>query len=516
MQTDTPIQLAVQHHQAGRLHEAEHIYRQILIADPNNTEANYYLGIITFHFGKNDIAIRYFKKAIETNPNLHVIYNDLGKAYDRLRRFHDAVASYNKAISLKPDFVEGHCNLGVTLWDMGRIDEAIASYEKAISLKPDFAEAHYNLGLIFKKSGQRDEAIACYNRAISIKPDFAEVHRSLSNATKHYEYDDAIRAMETIYTQTGISSEQKMHLAFGLGKAFEDLNEHSKSFEFILEGNRLKRASFQYSTAEDKVIFNNIKKVFSSAFFNNLSKTGYPDETPIFILGMPRSGTTLVEQILGSHSQVYGAGELNDLSYVAHTFSSEGTGNYSHEHVSDLNNNAHFKLGSNYIEKIRKYSANAKYITDKMPNNFKLIGFIKMILPEAKVIHCIRDPMDNCLSIFKNYFSGTHKYAYDMRELGQYYKLYLDLMIHWRSIFPGFIYDIRYEDLVSDQEEQTRKLLTFCNLPWDESCLSFYKTKRRVATASTIQVSRPIYRDSVQLWKKYGSQLEPLQNALNE
>ncbi len=407
-------------------------------------------------------------------------------------------------------------NLGATLWEMACIDEAIASYKKAISLKPDFAEAHCNLGLLYKESGQLNEAIASYHRAISFKPDYAKAHRYLSFAIRHDEYDDTIRAMETVYARTDNTTEQKMHLAFGLGKAYEDLKDYDKSFSFILEGNRLKRASFQYSIDEDRDSFAQLKKVFSSAFLADHSNKGNPDETPIFILGLPRSGTTLVEQILASHSEVYGAGELNDLSYITRALSSESAEQDFPECVSDLNENELIKLGSDYLEKIRNYSASANYVTDKMPNNFKMIGFIRMILPGAKVVHCMRDPMDNCLSIFKNYFSGTHKYAYDMTEIGQYYKLYLDLMNHWQKTIPGFIYNVRYEALVSEQEEQTRKLLAYCKLPWDKNCLSFHKTKRVIATASTIDVRRPIYSDSIQLWKKYETHLEPLRRILFE
>ncbi len=516
MQTITPIQLALQHHKAGRLQQVEQIYNHILSNDPDNADANHYLGIIAIQGGENDIAIRFINKAIQANPNIPATYSNLGNALKRLGRLDEALVSYRKAISMNPDSAVMYCNLGVLLKDIGQLDEAIEKYKTAISIKPDFAEVHCNLGILFNELGQLNEAISSYKIAISSNPDYAKAHHYLSRAIRHHEYDDTILAMETFYDRDDISSEQRMHLAFGLGKVFEDLNEYSKSFDYILEGNRLKRASYQYRIEEDVELFDKIKEVFSTGFFSKHPDTGNPDETPIFILGMPRSGTSLVEQILASHSQVFGAGELKDLSSLANTIRSKRRGNKFPECVSDLNEEELFALGSKYLDRLRKHSDINRFITDNMPHNFQLIGLIKVILPKARVIHCMRDPMDNCYSIFKKNFAEEHKYAYEMMELGQYYNLYLDLMDHWRKSIPDFIYDIRYEELVFNQEEQTKKLLNYCNLPWEESCLSFHKTKRRVATASVNQVRRPIYSDSIRLWKKYERQLETLQKALGE
>ncbi len=586
VQTVTPIQLALQHHKAGHLQQAERIYRQILSADSDNAAANHYLGIIAHQVGKNDTAIQYIEKAIAANPNIPEMYCNLGNALRDLSRFDEAVASFQKAISLNPDnaethnnlgnilrnmgqlieaithyrkaiscnpnFAKAHCNLGLALNESDQHDEAIASYEQAVSLKPAFAEAHCNLGIalskkrrldkaiaslqkaislksdyahahsnlgnVFRSLGRLDEAVASYEKAISIQPDFAQAHFHLSTARKHHEYNNAIRAMEKLYARSDISSKHKIYIAFGLGKAFEDLNDYNKSSNYLLEGNRLKRMSFQYSIEGHKESFEKIKEVFSPDFFPSHSHTGNPDETPLFILGMPRSGTTLVEQILSSHSQVFGAGELCDLSYMTNIFCSKRTGKKFPEYLSELDDDEFLALGSSYIERIRKHSeaSVSKHITDKAPYNYKMIGLIKTILPKAKVIHCMRDPMDNCYSIFKHNFTGEHKYTYELKELGQYYKLYLDLMDHWRNIIPDFIYDFSYEELVSDQDEQTKKLLTYCGLPWEESCLDFHKTKRKVDTASAVQVRRPMYKDSVQLWKKYENQLEPLRKALYE
>ncbi len=498
----------------GRLEEAVASYKKAISINPDYADAHSNLSGNLRDLGRLDEAISSCQKAISINPDFAEAHCNLGNAFNELGRLEEAVASYKKAISINPDYADAHSNLSGTLRDLGRLDEAISSCQKAISINPDFAEARCNLGNAFNELGRLEEAVASYKKAITINPDYVDALLFLSKTTKHHEHDDTTRTMEDFYFRASISSKQKIHFAFGLGKIYEDLNDYSKSFDFILEGNRLKRASYQYKIEEDIELFDKIKEVFSPVFFSNHPDVGNPDETPIFILGIPRSGTSLVEQILASHSQVFGAGELKELSSMANNTCSKWTGKKYPECLSDISKKEYFALGSNYLENIKKHSDIKRFITDKMPYNFQLIGLINLILPKAKVIHCERDPMDNCYSIYKNDFAGKHKYAYDLNELGQYYNLYLDLMDHWRKIIPEFIYDIRYEELVYDQEDQTRKLLNFCKLPWEESCLSFYKTKRRVATASSLQVRQPIYSDSVQLWKKYEKQLEPLRKAL--
>ncbi len=497
-----------------KLEEAVASYNKAISIKSDYAVAYSNLSRTLINLGRLEEAIASCNKAISINQNLAEAHCTLANAFNKLDRLEEAVASYNKAISIKSDYVDAYCNLSGSLRDLGRLEKAIASCNIAISINPNLAEAHCKLGIVFNDLGRMEEAVACYNKAISIDPDYVEALLFLSKMRKHNEYDDTIRKMEAFYSRAGISPEKKIHFAFGLGRVFENLKEYNKSFDLILEGNKLKRTSYKYIINDDVLLFNNLKKVFSSVFFSKFSHAGNPDETPIFILGMPRSGTTLLEQILASHSQVFGAGELKDLSSIANNICSMMNGSKFPGSVSDLSEEALYALGSNYIENVKKHSDVERFITDKMPYNFQLIGLIKVILPKSKIIHCVRDPMDNCYSIFKTDFAGKHKYAYDLNELGQYYNLYLDLMDYWRNIIPEFIYDIRYEELVSDQEVQTRKLLNFCNLPWEKSCLSFYKTQRKVATASATQVRRPMYSDSVQLWKKYEKQLEPLRKAL--
>jgi hypothetical protein len=333
---------------------------------------------------------------------------------------------------------------------------------------------------------------------------------------KFTEIDSVVQTMEALYKdKVSTSDADQIDLGFALGKIYEDLGDYNKSFKFISEANQLKRKSYEYSIQDDRVYFQRIKKVFSPDFLASHAGSGNKDRTPIFIVGMPRSGTTLVEQILASHPMVFGAGELTVLVELAENVCRKGgTRTKYPECLSGFDADAFAEMGTDYLERVREFSQDATYITDKLPHNFLYVGLIKLILPNAKIIHCSRNPMDNCLSIFKTEFAVEHKYAYDMVELGGYYNLNSDLMAYWNKVLPGFMYRLVYEDLVSDQQRQTRELLQFCSLPWDEACLNFDKTERRVRTASLVQVRQPIYKDSVELWKRYEMQLEPLRKAI--
>jgi len=491
----------------GRFREAVNSYRRALQINPELADTYYNLGALLIELGEVEDAVENYNKAIEINPRHKEAYDGLGNALSDQGEIDKAITAYRQAIEIDPRHKEAYYGLANALSAQGEMVKAIATYRKTIENNPRHKEAYIGLANALSDYGEIDEAFASYRKAIEINPGHAEVYRSLSRNKKFFEYDDDIRAMESLYVSESLPDAQKMHLAFGLGKAYEDLGEYEKSMQFILQATSLKRASFDYSISEAEDLFNNIKHTFSSEFFSDRRGLGSSDETPIFILGMPRSGTSLVEQILASHPEVFGAGELNDISVLTQKINSPREFPRS---VYDLNSGALEEFGNRYIARIRKYSESSKYITDKMPQNFLYIGLIRTILPNARVICCIRDPMDNCLSLFKNYFIKAHYYTYDMTELGQYYNLYLDLMEHWRKTLTGLIYDQSYESLVADQEDQIRKLLDYCHLPWDDACLEFYKIRRNVRTASNAQVRRPIYKDSIKLWKRYEKQLEPL------
>jgi len=497
----------------GLFVEAVLSFRQALKLEPDYAPAHYNLGNVLLDEGKLEEAAASFHQAINLKPGYAEAHNNLGNILSDQGRLDDAASCFRRALALKPDFAEAHNNLGNTLTDQGLLAEAIASYQQAISLKPEFAEAHYNLGFTYRHSGMTEDAISSYRKAISLKPDYAKAYKGLSAIVKFTELTDEVHAMENLYAGE-LSDTERIDLGFALGKVFEDLKDYDRAFRYILEANRLKRRSIDYSIQKDSDLFEKIKKTFSPGFFASHDDSGTEDDTPIFILGMPRSGTTLVEQILASHPQVFGAGELTVLQELVSSTCPGGEAAQYPECLPDLDADALRRMGSDYLKGIRVYAEDAPHITDKMPHNFLHVGLIRTILPRARVIHCTRNPMDTCLSIFKNDFAGTHNYAYDMVELGRYYTLYQDLMAYWEESLPGFMYSLRYEDMIADQRKQTEDLLAFCGLPWDDACLAFYRTRRRVSTASLAQVRQPIYKDSVELWKRYEKQLEPLRKAI--
>jgi tetratricopeptide (TPR) repeat protein len=533
----------------GKLDEAVASYHKALAVMPDYAGAHNNLGNALKDQGKLDDAVASYHKALAIMPDHAEAHNNLGNALRDQGKLYDAVASYHMAISFKPDHAEAHSNLGNALRDQGKLDDAVASYhraltinfdnadvhsnlgyalkkqgklddavssfQKALSIKPDHARAHSYLGNTLQSLGKLDDAVASYRRALAIAPDYAEAHRHLGMAKKFSEYDNDIKAMEAAYAVPGLSDWKRMHLAFGLGKSFEDLRRYDMAFGFYLTGNTLKRRTFEYSIESIEKNFERLKELFTKDLFGRHQTAGLLDEAPIFILGMLRSGTTLVEQILASHANVYGAGEVQFLlRIVASRFAGINDDRFT-EKLDQAGIGEFSSAGGEYLAMIREHAGGARFITDKNPYNFHLIGMIKLMLPKARIIHCCRDPRDTCLSIFKNYFSADDNYyAYDLGELGLYYNLYRDLMRHWHSVLPDFIYDIHYEQLVADQEGQSRALLAHCGLEWDDACLDFHRTDRVVMTASAAQVRRPIYQESVRSWKHYEDQLAPLLDAL--
>ena len=513
--TDAYFNLGVIFKDQGKFGEAVACYRQIIAFLPDCTEAYNELGIALYDQGKPDEAIASFRQALALKPDYAEALNNLGNTLKAQGMLDEAVACYRKAISLQPDHAQVYCNLGNALEEQGNLDEAEVCISRGVALDPEYPEAHYSLGVIFRQKGRMADAISCFRKALSYKPDHILAYKGLTSIVKYTEADEVVHAMKDLYSKDNLPAEDRVNLGFALGKVFEDIGDFDESFDYILAANRLKRELSDYSIENDRNLFERIKTTFSPEFFAAHRDAGNSDPTPIFILGMPRSGTTLVEQILASHPLVFGAGELRTLANLAGAVCLGEKRVQYPDCLPDLGMDVFANLAVNYLKIIREYSTDAERITDKMPHNFLHIGLIGTILPKARVVHCTRDSMDVCFSIFKKDFTGVHGYAYDLADLGRYYNLYRDLMAHWDKVLPGFIYNLRYEDLVEDQRNQTKNLLDFCGLPWDEACLAFHETERKVSTASAGQVRQPIYRGSVKLWKRYEKQLEPLRKAIS-
>lgn len=348
----------------------------------------------------------------------------------------------------------------------------------------------------------------CLNEAIKINPQFYTAHRAYSQINIYKDNDNHINKMEKLYDSDNINNSGKMTLAFALGKAFDDIRNFENAFKYYEEGNKLRRNNIKFSLKRENNEFLNIKKTFNKTFFKRYRKIKKKDSTAIFILGMPRSGTTLVEQIISSHSKVYAGDELNYFNdLVKDCFYKNG--NFSIDYAKHNNGENLKKIGNEYIYKINKISGKSERVTDKLPINFKWIGFIKLILPNSKIIHCVRNSRDTCLSIYKNFFTSTElNYAYDLEELVDFYNLYADLMKFWKKNFPKFITEIKYEDLIKNPKKEIPKLIKNCNLSWDENCMNFYNNKRAIKTASDVQVRKQIYTSSIDSSRNYDKYLK--------
>ncbi|MBF0195921.1 MAG: tetratricopeptide repeat protein [Magnetococcales bacterium] len=506
--------LATALHSCGKLEEADKAYQKVFSIKPDYAEAYCDFASLLYEQGKIEEAITSCQKAISNKPNYVSAYNNLACIFQLQGRLDEAVDYYQQAISQKPDVALYHFNLANTLQEQGKHDLAVLSYQRSIEIDPKYIKAYNNLGKTLQEQGKAVDAVAIYQKAISIDPGFSELFFNLS-LSKKYNQNSEVEELKTVLSQQ-VDKKDKIHLNFAIGKAMVDIKNDEDAFIYFNEGNRLERETFEYNIADAKKTFNNFKKVFNKELFLKHGESGCKDNTPIFILGMPRSGTTLIEQILASHKEVHGAGELSFVKNGVLETMSSNLVNMIPYTVSRLKEGDIKELGEKYIKNIRNLNHDIKHITDKMPDNFLYIGLIRLMLPNAKIIHSVRSAKDTCLSIYRIKFVGTHKYAYNLKELGEYYRLYYDMMTHWNTLFPDDIYQCNYEELTTNQEEETRKLLAFCGLTWSEGCIDFHKTKRNIVTASNFQVRQQMYTSSINGWQRFESQLQPLISALGD
>lgn len=541
--------LAIALKDLGRLDEAERHFRKCLSLSPGNFEAISCLGIILRMQNRPDEAIRCFNKALELNPAYAEAHCNLGMAFQDLGKLERAESCLKKALKLKPGLPEANNGLGEIFISIGRFEEAMTHIDRALRSKPDYSEAINNRGVLLNKKGKTEQAMEHFSRAVDIfpgnskalmnlaitqeqtgnlrdaadtfrkviksRPDFADAHFLLAHLKNHRSTDEEIQAMQALFKREDSTVKQRIQLAFGLGYAFERRQKWEESFGYFQAGHRLKRETLPFNLSAQVQYFNSLEKTFNGAFVENHSDAGANDTRPLFIVGMPRSGTSLAEQILASHPQVHGAGEIGFLENSIRAIVKKTGVDYPMG-CGMLDDRALRELGLTYLESLNSQSVHADYISNTTPTNFLHIGLIAVVLPDARIINCNRNPMDNCLSIFKQLLSDAHAYSHDLEDLGAYYNLYRNLMGHWRQILPGRIYDLPYEALVADSEEEIRKLLDFCSLPFDEKCLTFHQTSRAVRTPSASQVHQPLYTDTIGLWKCYEEQLKPLQSVLEQ
>ena len=481
----------------GKLEEAIEAYNKALAIKPDNAEAYNNMGIALQEQGKLEEAIEAYNKALAIKPDNAEAYNNMGVTLKDQGKLEEAIRAYNNALAIKPDYADAYNNMGVTLKGQGKLEEAIEAYNKGIAIKPDQAEAFNNMGNALKDQGKLEEAIEAYNKALTIKPDNAEAYRHLSIITKYNSSDTAqISEVQALLQRTGLNDSDRCNLLYTHAKMQEDLGNLSDAFDSYVAGGGLRQKLLGYEFTQDEHLFGRIKQKIPQFKDVALNVTGKPiRHTPIFILGMPRSGTTLVEQIVSSHTEVTGAGEL---AYV----SQFGTKLVAGATSPTLKAVSAFR--ESYLAELAKRAEGQAFVTDKMPRNFKYIALICAAFPEAKIVHVQRNAEATCWSNFKHYFASKDLgYSYNLADTVGYYGLYKELMHFWSESYSDRIYYLNYDRLTEDQEPETRRLIEYLGLKWEDTCLAPQNNKRSVKTASQQQVRKKVYKGSSQAWRKY-------------
>lgn len=473
-------------------------------------------GTVLNDLGEYQQAIADLDRAIALNPTHPAAYANKARALAGLGRYEDALALCDRALAIDPRLTEALLGRGAALVSLNRHDDALAAYRQALAINPGLADAHSGIGTALRELGRLDEARAAYLEALAIAPRRGEFLYHYANIGRVGPDDPQLQAMKAVAADRNALPADRLCAHFALGKAFADIGSHEQAFAHWLSGNALKRQQIGFDETAVAATFDQIEETFTPALIAERSGHGDPSSVPVFVLGMPRSGTTLVEQILASHPDVHGGGELSFLDDIlGRAPGPDGRNAPYPRYVTGLDGPAIGQLGARYVARLTGLAPGAPHVTDKTPANFLYIGMIHLALPNARIIHTVRDPVDTCLSCFSNLFADAMDFTYDLGELGRYYARYRRLMAHWHRVLPpGTILDVRYEDVVAELEGQARRLLDHCGLAWDPRCLAFNESARPIRTASATQVRQPVYSHSVERWRKYEKSLGPLLKEL--
>ena len=530
---------------------AKDYYRQVIAKAPEHLESMNNLGAILTETENPEEAVQVLIGALKLRPDYFEAHSNIALAFLGMEQLEKAERGFKKAIALNPEYSAGFGGLARLHQERKELPQAEKMAKKSLALSPNSARPHALLGGIYADSGYPEKAGHHYKEALKIDPDSIAGHLGQGHLAMELgdmaaaeasfqlvsELDPSSLAAKLALSQckkttiddpnfknliaeadnlTEIRETKALPLHFALGKCFDDTQQYDQAFHHYKEGCRLKRKRTNYDPANNDLILANIRNFFTKETIDRLRGDGCQSNVPIFILGMPRSGTTLTEQIIASHPDAHGAGELPDLMRLAN----QPNGWESDGYPAVLNGfgSDHLKLmGEKYIAGLIERAPGSKHITDKMPANFNCVGLIHLMMPNAKIVHVKRNPIDTCLSGFSRLFNKTQNHSYDLSEMGRYYRNYYDLMAHWKEVLPEkSYYEIQYEELVADTENQAKALIKYCGMPWNETCLEFHKTERSIRTASVTQVRQPIYTSSVERWRSYEEHLEPLFEALGD
>jgi tetratricopeptide (TPR) repeat protein len=514
MAFDAEIRAAEQYARDEKHDEAEKIYREILKKDPDHVEAARLLaGIAVIHERYREAEV-FLQRVVAMAPDYVRAWVDLANVQRELEKIEDAIVSAKKVLELAPDKAESQMLYAGVVGLAGDHEEAIRIYRKALDLSPEKAGAMCSMAHHLKTIGRQDEAIAQYRAAIAVKPDHSEAYWSLANL-KTFRFTEAeVAAMERLLDGEDLTDLARSQLHNALGFEYEARRDFAHALQNFEQCNLIRRRSESYDPVDTESTHDRVIDLFNNEFLGQAGAEPV-EPVPILIVGLPRSGSTLIEQILASHSLVDGTHELGDLTRAVQALRRRSRKNDRFpEFLTKLNTAGWSRIGREYLERTEKYRSGAPYFIDKNPNNFIFTGVVKLAMPNAKIINARRHPLDSCLGAYKQLFASGQPFTYDITELGEYYLQYQRLMDHWHAVLPGFVLDVHYEDVVADLEGQLRRLLDFCGLPFEDACLNFYATQRAVKTASSEQVRQPIYSSSVNWWRNYEPQLDTLVHIL--
>jgi tetratricopeptide (TPR) repeat protein len=538
---------AIDLHSNGDLVAAEKLYRAVLAERPDQADALHYLGVIALQSGRFGDAVELIEQAVASRPEYIDAILNLAYGLNAIGQHEAAAEQFKTVLRLQPELTDTRRNLADTLLRIGHIDDAIENYKQVLIARPDAldirrniakalrgtgrsedaleqyttlldrdsgnAEIHNELGNLYQDLNRKEEALAAYRKAVKIDATCARAWHGMSVTSKNAFDSRDVEKIIDVQESADLAAGRRMLLAFALGKHYENAARHEDAATQYLLANQLARAELDYDINRDIRLFENIKTRFDKNFIKQWSGSGNADQSPIFIIGMHRSGSTLVEQILASHPNVFAAGEISLLAQsitkqFPFTVESDYTGS-----LDDVSQEKLRAIARDYLDD--QPGMDADYVTDKLPHNFLNAGMIRIVFPNAKIVHCCRDPRDTCFSIFKNLF-GSFGYTFDLDELGRYYNEYAALMAHWENVMPGVIHTVQYESMIDDQEQTSRELLDYCGLEWDPAVLEFHKHERAIPTISATQALQPVYRGSVGAWKPYSEMLRPLFEILDE
>lgn len=490
---------------------------QVVTQLPDSAVDRYNLGLAYNNAGDSNSAVQQFRKSIDIQPNLACAYGDLCLALNRCGKIEEAISAGEIAVSLLPENPVAHYNLAQAYDAICRYESAIKHYQRAADLFPDHHGIQMSLARAHLGFGNLEQAEVCYRKVIKLYPKDVEPYRQLARLSKFTSPDhEDVKKLKKLLLEPWLSNEDKASLLSALGKVYQDCELYDDAFSYFEQANHIQEQVNVFDHGVFAEYITSMKQVTTREFISDKSRLGNNSKVPVFIVGVPRSGTSLVEQILSSHNDVFGAGELLWIGKAASSLHANlQTAVHYPGCINGLTKSNISKIAEGYLKHLNTLSGSESRVTDKMPNNFLHLGLIHILFPEAKIIHCRRDPRDTCVSMYtENFPDGGVPFSNNLLKLGAYYSQYERIMEHWRTVIPVHsMLEVNYEDLIFSQESTSRRLLSFIDLPWDEACLTFYQKQRRVDTASDIQVIKPMYSSSIGRWKNYQKHLQPLEQG---